>query len=114
MAPNLENIEGDILSRGFPKINETFYFFSIAIGKEKEFTKALALLVKSGQISSVKNVLAAWVKVEDASVKHDFIAISNALIAFPKLGLDKVGILTIVICTSSNLGRFKVAWVAIH
>jgi hypothetical protein len=113
MAPNLENIQGDTFNRGFPKVNETFYFFSIAPGKEKEFTKALAALGKSGQISSLKKVLADWVKV-DAAAKNDIIAISNALIAFSKLGLDKVCISKIVICTNADLSRFKVAWVVIH
>ena len=56
-TPNLVNMQGGLFSRGFLKYNETYYFFSIVSGKEKDFSKALATLGKSGQISSLKKVL---------------------------------------------------------
>jgi len=84
-AVNLDNVQGDLFSRGFPKISETYYFFSIVPGKEKDFSKALTALGKSGQISSLNKVLADWVKV-DGAPKGDIVPVSNALIAFSKTG----------------------------
>jgi hypothetical protein len=66
MAVNLDNVQGDTFSRGFPKIKETYYFFSIATSKEKDFTKALNKLATSGHISNLTKVLADWKKIDDA------------------------------------------------
>ena len=107
-AVNLDNIQGDLFSRGFPKINETYYFFSIVPGKEKDFSKALAALGKSGQISSLRKVLADWVQV-DGAAKGDIVPLSNALIALSKKGLNKVSIPTITYNTNADLRRFKLA-----
>ncbi|KAK4696204.1 hypothetical protein P7C71_g1673, partial [Lecanoromycetidae sp. Uapishka_2] len=104
-----DNLQGDLFNRGFPKYNEVYYFFSIVQGKEKEFSKALKTLVseKDKYISSLTKALADWARV-DAAVKRnhtivppakkEFVATSNALIAFSKRGLDKVGL------TDRNLG----------
>ena len=102
-AVNLDNVQGDLFSRGFPKYNEVYYLFSIVPGKEKDFSKALKTLVseKDKYISSLTKVLADWAKV-DAVIqknrdlkdpdKREIVPISNALIAFSKRGLDKVSI----------------------
>lgn len=90
-TPNLANIQGDLISHGFPKSHETYYFFSIAPGKEKDFTKALAALGKSGQISSLDKVRGDWCRIEHRRC-GETIPVSNALIAFSKTGLDAVSI----------------------
>ncbi|KAL9045577.1 MAG: hypothetical protein Q9214_001401 [Letrouitia sp. 1 TL-2023] len=97
---NLENIQGDLFSRGFPKLNETYYFFSIVPNQEKDFTKALNVLGKSRLISSLKEVLDHWARIDEFKAKQhaqpsvDFssvtIPMANALIAFTKKGLDKI------------------------
>ena len=100
---NLENVQGDLFSRGFPKYHEVYYLFSIVSGKEKEFSKALKTLVseKDKHISSLTKVLADWAKVDGAAKKNraiddpaekDIVDTSNALIAFSKRGLDKVSV----------------------
>ena len=98
---SLDNVQGDLFSRGFPKYNEVYYFFSIVPGKENDFSKALKTLVseKDKYISSLTKVLADWAKIDTAAkknrtiddpAKREIIPISNALIAFTKRGLDKV------------------------
>ena len=96
----LDNVQGDLFNRGFPKFNESYYFFSIAQGEEKNFCKALKTLVseKDKYISSLTKALADWAVVDEAAKKNredpshkEFIPISNALIAFTKRGLDRVG-----------------------
>ncbi|KAI9891154.1 MAG: hypothetical protein M1814_002997 [Vezdaea aestivalis] len=89
MAPNLDNLQGDLFSRGFPKLNETYYFFSVVEGKEHDFSKRLADLGKSGEISTLRKVLDDWVKV-DKTAKDEIIPVSNALIAFTKSGLERI------------------------
>ena len=99
MAVDLDNIQGDLWNRGFPKFNEAYYFFTIVEGKEKDFSKALKTLVadKDKLISSLTKSIADWDKVDgvaknnrDDPAHKKFIVISNALIAFTKAGLDKV------------------------
>ena len=100
---DLDDLQGDLWSRGFPKFNETYYFFSIADSKEKEFRTALKALVSEPDkyISSLTKVRKDWDLVDEAAkrnheiktdptAKKDIIDISNALIAFSKAGLDKV------------------------
>ena len=97
----LDNVQGDLFSRGFPKFNETYYFFSIVPGKEKDFSKALKILVseKDKYISTLTKSLADWAKVDAAAKRNhtkekgaekEIVLTSNALIAFSKRGLDKV------------------------
>lgn len=107
-AVNLNNVQGDMWSRGFPKLNETYYFFSIVAGKEKDFSKALAALGKSGQISTLNKVLADWVKV-DGAPKSDIAPVSNALIAFSKTGLDKVTLPIGISIKKADWSRSKLA-----
>lgn len=89
--PDLENLQGDLFSRGFPKYKETYYFFSIVPGKEQDFTKFLGQLGRSEQISSLKKVLGDWTAIQCTS-KDYIIDITNALIAFTRAGLDRVGL----------------------
>ena len=91
-AVSLDNVQGDLFSRGFPKINEMYYFFTIAPNKERDFSKALAILGSSGKIATLKTVLDDWRRI-DAN-PTDVIPMANALIAFSKKGLDKVNMLT--------------------
>ena len=101
---NLEDLQGDLFSRGFPKFHEVYYFFNIPSGKEKEFAQKVKILV-SGEdrhISSLKKVLEDWTKVDAAAVKNrenraaknnaplEIVPTVNALIAFSKSGLDQV------------------------
>ena len=104
-----ERLQGDLFSRGFPKINEVYYFFSIALDQEKAFTKALATLGRSDQISSLTKVLADWDKV-DAAGKDVLVPLSNALIAFSMKGLEKVSTLTDTLHTDTDSNRFKLGW----
>ena len=103
-AVSLDNVQGDLFSRGFPKFNEVYYFFSIARGKEKDFTKALKRLVldKDKHISSLTKALGDWDIVNQAATENraiedvtqkKIVPMSNALIAFSALGLHKVSIL---------------------
>ena len=93
--PNLANLQGDLFSRGFPKYNETYYFFSIVVGKEKDFTRALTALKQSQAISSLEKVLNDWKTIADTNANRNvdgkkILPLTNALIAFSKKGLERV------------------------
>ena len=98
---NLDNIQGDVFSRGFPKMNETYYFFSITEGKENGFTKALSRLATSGHISTLTNAISQWGLIDQLKADQkgqvntdspkDILPVANALIAFTMSGLDRVG-----------------------
>lgn len=114
MAVNLDNVQGDTFSRGFPKIKETYYFFSIATSKEKDFTKALNKLATSGHISNLTKVLADWKKIDEAAVKdanfkETIVDVSNALIAFSKTGLERVSTPIGPYVRNAEWSRFKLA-----
>ncbi|EXJ62099.1 hypothetical protein A1O7_02532 [Cladophialophora yegresii CBS 114405] len=81
------NVQGDLFSRGFPKIHETYYFFSIV--QETVFPQKLTDLGKSNEISNLTKVLDDWKKV-DATPKGEIIDVCNALIAFSMEGLRKI------------------------
>ena len=98
---DLDDVQGDLFSRGFPKFNEVYYFFHIVSGKEKEFSQKLKLLVSGGenQISSINKVLEDWKQIDAARdknrtvedpAKKEWVKKVNALIAFSKPGLDRV------------------------
>ena len=105
-AVNLEDLQGDLFNRGFPKFNESYYFFHIVTGKEKEFVQKVKNLVSGDEkhISSLKKVLADWKSVDAAAktnrenrakgnnAKLEIVDTQNALIAFSKSGLDKVSV----------------------
>lgn len=98
MAVNRDNVQGDAFSRGFSKKAETYYLFSIATNKEKDFTKALNKLATQSHISSLTKALADWDAIDKqkeadkkAKAKTETeVPVSNALIAFTKAGLDRV------------------------
>ena len=115
----LDNVQGDLFNRGFPKYNETYYFFTIVQDKEKDFCKALKILVseKDKHISSLTKALADWEKVDGVAKKNredpshkQFIPTSNALIAFTKRGLDKVSIR--LLHPAPLLSRTDSSWLA--
>lgn len=128
MSVNLKNMQGDLFSRGFPKFNETYYFFSITSDKEKEkkFTQALVELGKK-EISTLEKVLADWdaidrakvtdaaAKARDPNAKETIVNVSNALIAFSQAGLKKVSIPTAkhVNIMNADWNRFKISWVVL-
>ena len=98
---NLDDIQGDLFNRGFPKFHEVYYFFHIVSKKEQEFSQKLKTLVSGEEkyISSLKMVLEDWKRVDAAAKKNrtiddpakiEVVPTCNALIAFSKSGLDKV------------------------
>ena len=100
---NLDDLQGDLFNRGFPKFHEVYYFFHILSGKEKEFCQKVKNLV-SGEdkhISSLKKVLKDWERVDETvrknraesdATKRKIEPTLNALIAFSKSGLDRVSV----------------------
>ena len=98
---DLDDVQGDLFSRGFPKFNEVYYFFHIASGKEKEFCQKLKMLVSGEEkhISSINKVLDDWKQIDaaraknrtiDDSAEKEWVTTVNTLIAFAKPGLDRV------------------------
>ena len=101
---NLNDIQGDIWSKGFPKFYETYYFFSIEPSKAKIFAQCLKDLpplistlkkVKEDQDRITKaraeDIEAAKKKgIPEKDVTPRKIPISNALIAFTYKGLKTV------------------------
>jgi hypothetical protein len=90
------NIQGDLWSRGFPKFNETYYFFSIVNGKEKIFSQCLKkLAMKTGTTSAESLISNLNTVINDQETVHgtpknEKKDLANALIAFTKTGLDRV------------------------
>lgn len=107
MSVNKDNIQGDLFSRGFPKYDETYYFFSITKSavSGKQFHQLLPDLARK-EISTLQKVLTDWKDI-DAGPKADPVNFratskpkSNALIAFSMAGLKKVSAVTISILKS--------------
>ena len=102
----LDNIQGDIWSKGFPKYYETYYFFAIKPGNAKFFAQSLKDLVTQSpplistlrsvkkdraRIQEWKDQAGAQAKTLGTQAKYDsLLPISNALIAFTRKGLDAV------------------------
>ncbi|QDS72388.1 hypothetical protein FKW77_008583 [Venturia effusa] len=84
------NMQGDLFSRGFPRYDESCYFFSISDDQQRasDFVKRLAQAAKNGEISSLQKVLADWDKV-DANTSGTTLPITNVLVAFTMQGLMK-------------------------
>ncbi|KAK3356647.1 hypothetical protein B0T25DRAFT_537124 [Lasiosphaeria hispida] len=94
---DLSKIQGDLFSRGFPKFNETYYFFSIK--KPGDFSKALRKLARDGKsISTLQAVIGQWEEVDklrgakgrDLTKDDKVIKLSNALIGFSSAGLKEI------------------------
>jgi hypothetical protein len=106
----LENIQGDIWSKGFPKYYEIYYYFLIS--DTKLFSKCLpGLTAHSAQSPSLISTLemvrgdqakitakraevakARGIPEEDVDLPQDKISMSNALIAFSGEGLQVVSL----------------------
>lgn len=102
----LDNIQGDVWSKGFPKFYETYYFFTIKPDNVKLFAQSLKELVTQPNplISTLRKVkkdqavirerkkkAAAVAERSDTPRKDDsLLPIANALIAFTRQGLDAV------------------------
>ena len=95
-------MQGDLFSRGFPKYDETYYFFSITdiAVNGKQFHQLLPDLATK-EISTLQKVLNDWTNIDDQRPKPDpvnfratSLAKSNALIAFSMVGLNKVSAVT--------------------
>lgn len=101
-------IQGDLFNRGFPKFNETYYFFSIVPEKKADFTRALNTIGKTGKIATIDSVLKDWVKVDQSKTKT--VEVSNALIAFSMEGLKMVMFGQSKICSTTNTPRLRMDW----
>ena len=66
----------------------------------------MAVLAKSGHISSLQKVQEDWCKIEKRE-RDAIIPVANALIAFTKTGLDKVNIYSGTSSVETNLRRFN-------
>lgn len=109
---NIDDIQGDLFNRGFPKFNEVYYFFHINTNKEKDFSRNVKKLVtgEDKHISSLRKVLDDWKGVDAAAqhnrkiddpAKKEIVPTLNALIAFSKAGLDKVSSQIITVTTDN-------------
>ena len=125
MPVALDKIQGDTFGRGFPKNDETFYFFTITEAKNhnnKQFHQVLPDVAK--EISTLQKVLGDWAKIDDPKTpspdKIDFrgtsLDTSNALIAFSMAGLKKVNAATMneSKTVGANLNRFKDSCRVVH
>ena len=104
----LEQIQGDIWTKGFPKYHETYYFFSIKTDKEGLFSQCLKVLAKQTPplISSLKKVRDDHIFIFEERGKYiagqkrkgipekeihpPIVPVANALIAFTNKGLEAV------------------------
>ena len=102
----LDNVQGDIWSKGFPKFYETYYFFAIKQENKKLFARSIRELfaqpkplisslrtVKEDQarIQGRKEQAAAVARISGSPEKDEsLMPVSNALIAFTREGLDAV------------------------
>lgn len=97
----LDDIQGDIWSKGFPKYYETYYFFSISRSNVKLFSQCLKDLATHSPplISTLRKVKGDCKHISDekekasasvGNVKIQKIPVSNALIAFTSEGLKLV------------------------
>ena len=105
-AAFLNNVQGDIWSKGFPKCVETYYFFTITKESAKIFSQNLRKLVDDTKplISSLQHVKGDWDEIAKLKKKADaaeasghplpeketVFPVANALIAFTFKGLEMV------------------------
>ena len=103
----LDNIQGDIWSKGFPKYYETYYFFAIKPDNARLFAQSLKELVtqEAPLISTLRKVkedrasiqgrkeqiAAVAQKLGTPEEDDTLLPMANALIAFTRKGLDAVG-----------------------
>lgn len=98
MVVDKNDIQGDVWSKGFLKHNETYYFFSIADQKQKIFSQCLKkLAAQVGDASLITSLTQAQKdrdKAGEARALNQIAIISNAMIAFTRIGLDVVSSIT--------------------
>ncbi|KAK3345917.1 hypothetical protein B0T25DRAFT_505989 [Lasiosphaeria hispida] len=96
----LNDIQGDIWSKGFPKNNETYYRFQIAPGSASTFAHRLRKMVteQPSLISNLTTVIGDQGKItkekqraKAAGVEPETLPMANALIAFTFKGLQVIG-----------------------
>lgn len=106
----LDNIQGDIWSKGFLKKYEIYYFFAIKPEKEKDFVQNLGDLVSGSEmlISTLRKVKKEREKISARKENgdHSIVPVSNALIAFTSQGLSAVGSLKALLLNPDSL-RYK-------
>jgi hypothetical protein len=108
MSVNLDNVQGDVWSEGFKKLNETYYFFRITSGKELDFSQSLGVLMKQDP-PLISNLTEAKKRRDLANENHKqkkIAPIANALIAFSFPGLEAVRIYK-EIHSTTDIARFK-------
>ena len=104
----LQNIQGDIWSQGFPKYHETYYFFTIKPDNEKIFAGCLKKLVEDPTplISNLQKVKEDQKRIKSQTdqpgpvagnsgaqgIGKPLLPVKNALIAFTSKGLNAVRI----------------------
>lgn len=102
----LNDIQGDIWSKGFPKYYEAYYFFAIKPEKNTIFARCLKNLANDptpllstltkvkkdhDAIQRIKGQPAAvTTKLGTSDKNGSLLSITNALIAFTRKGLDTV------------------------
>ncbi|KAK1750992.1 Dyp-type peroxidase [Echria macrotheca] len=100
-AADLNNIQGDIWSKGFPKHNETYYLFKIETGRAADFARNLRKMVDEDQalklisnLSMVKGDQERITKEKKEAAQEGRepkkLPMINALIAFTYKGLQIV------------------------
>jgi hypothetical protein len=114
------NVQGDIWSKGLSKFNETYFFFRIA--NPLQFTKDLKKLVsKTGDAALISTLAMAETGQDQVAQAHAAqikaknenkiippdAALSGALIAFTKTGLEAVSTSTGVSPIIVHIARFK-------
>jgi Dyp-type peroxidase family len=94
---DLENVQGDILSKGLPKKTETFFFFQIDDGKVDEFRAQLAQLIPlirtaAQALDDHKRIRKSQKDAEHKKEPKPLLKLSGVNIAFSHSGLKKLGI----------------------
>jgi len=94
---DLNNIQGDIWSKGFPKYNETYYLFTIKEERAADFARALRNMVthQPHLISNLPTVKSNWAEInKHKQASGTKLPMPNALIAFTYKGLETVSTAT--------------------
>ncbi|KAK5657380.1 hypothetical protein OQA88_2950 [Cercophora sp. LCS_1] len=94
---NLNDIQGDLWSKGFPKYNEAYYLFTINQERAADFARELRNMVvnQSHLISSLPMVQNNWVDISShkqaaGPAGSEKLPMPNALIAFTYKGLETI------------------------
>jgi hypothetical protein len=91
---DLNDIQGDLWSKGFPKYNETYYLFTIQLATD--FARALRTMVTQQPhlISNLPTVKSNWAEITQHKASPEpetgKLPMPNALVAFTYKGLETV------------------------